>query len=216
MTPMTGLEIITIPFQVWQAPVGSTFPAIDVAPASPWVLMGLNGIQNMGEKGVIVKHSAKYEDTVFRTLGDTGPWKAVRTDEDLTIEFELMDLTLETYAQALDATAFDTTAPTVVVKTTAPTVGEGGFQQMGMYRGITVQEWALLVRGPSPYLGATYAQYELDRCYQSADPAPTFSKKSAGLLMFTYKALMANLAGTAGAAQRFGRITAQNAAKSSS
>ena len=211
MTPMTGLEIITIPFYVWQAAVGKTFPAIDAVPSADWTLMGLNGLQNMGEKGVIIKHSAKYETDPFRTLGDTGAWDVIRSSEDLTIEFELMDLTLETYAQALQVGPYESTD---IVKETVATQEVPGMKQMGLYRGVQVSEVALLVRGPSPYLVNTYLQFEIPRCVQVADPIPTVSKKNAATLLFIYKSLMAGLSGVAGAPQRFGRLIAQTTAKS--
>lgn len=218
-----GNEIITIPFVVWQAPVGTAFPALDVvdptaevgSPPAPtgWVLMGLNGFKNMTEKGITISHTEKIETDPFRTLGDTGAWQAIRSSEDLSFEFELMDATLETYAMALGVGPFETDADDII-KAVAASTSVVGTKSMGLYRGINVAQVALLVRGPSPYLLGAQAQWEIPRCFQAASPKATVSKKDAFALSFTMQALMdQNLPDGAGDSQYFGRLRAMTHAK---
>lgn len=194
---MEPFEIIGAPFTIWMAPVGTAFPLIDGAPATPWVLIGTNGIRNQADTGVTVSHTQKIDQA--RPGGTTGPVKAWRSEEDFMISYSLWDLTLEQYLYALNGIA-----PT----TTAAATGTAGFKKTGLSRGVEITQYALLARGESPYIASANAQYEVPRCYQSASPKTVFAKGKPAALDFEWTALE-DLTATDDA-ERFGRLVAQH------
>lgn len=197
---MEPLEIIAAPFEVWTAPVGTAFPAIDGDPAvGGWTLVGDSGDRDVAENGVAVTHNQTVVE--FRTNGTTGPRKVVRRAEELIVEFDLVNLRIPQYARALNDAA---------VTDTAPGPGTAGHQSIPLHQGFGVAEHALLVRGPSPHLANARMQYEVPRVYQAGAPAPVFSKANVALLRFQYKALEDENAATD--AERFGTLRAQDAA----
>lgn len=192
-------EIIMAPAELYLAPVSTAFPDVDESPASPWVRLGTSGKDNMDEVGVTVTHNQTF--ATKRTLGSTGPVKVTRTEEDLTIEATLLDLTAEQYAKALNG---------VTVTDTAAGAGTPGTRSITMRQGTSVTQFALLCRGASPY-GDSYAgQYQVPKCYQSAAPAPVFSKGDAAALKLTFTAVEDLDAATE--AERFGKLVLQDAA----
>jgi hypothetical protein len=120
-------EIIAAPFQVYFAPVGTTFPLIDANPAAPWALVCSSGDLNYLDDGVKVSH--KQTMNMFRALGDAGSRKVFRTEEDLMIALTLADLTLEQYAHALNSNG---------ISATAASSGVAGFKKIGISRGFSV------------------------------------------------------------------------------
>lgn len=189
----TPYEIIAGPAEVYVAPVGESMPSIGTEPpGGNWTLLGTLGIQEYGEEGVTVSHQESVED--FRGLGDTGPIKAFRTEEELTIAFMLHDLTLEEYARAFD---FATVATDTDDKT------------LDIYKGNEVAYRALLVRtnGISPY-GATYnLQYEVPRVRSDATPEIVFQKGAPAGLALQFRAMVDLSAASESA--RFGIIRTQ-------
>lgn len=165
--------VIGGPFTVWRAPVGTAFPAIAAAPASPWAQIGVNGNKSYSEDGVTVRHSQSVNR--IRSAGSTGPLKSARTDEDLEIEFTLIDLTLETYAQSLSQQTV---------------TDAGGHRVMGPYRGFDIPESAWLLRGPSPYDDTLNLQWELPRGYTEGAPEISLVKGEPGGLQFLVVALV--------------------------
>ena len=196
---MEPLEIIAAPFEVWTAPVGTPFPAIDADPAGAgWTLVGDSGDRDVAENGVTVIHQQTVVE--IRTNGTTGPRKVVRRAEELIVEFDLVNLKIPQYARALnDAT----------VTTVAPGPGTAGHLSIPLHQGFDVAEHALLVRGPSPHLANAHMQYEVPRVYQAGVPAPVFGKANVAMLRFQYKALEDESAATD--AERFGTLRAQHA-----
>lgn len=192
-------EIIGAPFTLWVAPLATAFPLIDADPGVGWSLVGTNGDRNYSDAGVTVTHSQKVDQA--RPAGATGPIKAWRSEEDLMIELELWDLTLEQYQLAING---------VAPVTTAAAAGAAGFKKIGLSRGVEMVQYALLLRGESPYGAAYNSQYEVPRAYQSADAKPVFAKgKPSGLaLQFT---ACEDLDATSDA-ERFGRFVAQHQA----
>lgn len=196
---MEPVEIIAAPFEVYRAPVGTAFPAIDAAPAVSWVLIGTSGDRDIAEAGVTVTHNQTVVE--IRTNASTGPRKAVRSAEELIIEFDLVNLKIAEYAKALnDHTVTDT----------APGTGTAGHVAIPLYQGFEIAEHALLVRGASPEMADTFMQYEVPRVYQAGNPAPVYAKTGAAMLRFQYKALEDENAATD--AERFGHLRAQDAA----
>lgn len=191
-------EIMISPFEVYLAPVGEAFPDVDETPAGNWVKLGTNGKYNYSEDGVTVTH----EQEIFekRTLGSTGPVKAVRTSEGLMIAFVLDDVSMEHYAKILnDATVTDTPAG----------AGTPGTRDIKLRRGPTVSQHALLLKGASPYGDSWAMQYEVPIVYQSENPAPVFSKGESAGLACQFTAIEDPNAATE--AERFGQLVAQDA-----
>ena len=159
MSNGSPFEVIAAPYTLYLAPVGTAFPAIAAAPASPWVKIGTSGDLNYMEEGVTVQHSQTIE--LWRALGDPGPRKAFRTEEGLLISVQLADLTLEQYALALNHNAVTETA---------------NVRKIGLSRGVGVEQRALLARGPSPYDEGLNAQYEVPIAVQMGEPEVVFRR----------------------------------------
>lgn len=196
---MTPYEILAGPYTLWLAPVGTAFPILTAAPAGTWVKIGTNGDANYDEDGVTVSHAMKQE--VARPAGRTGPVKAWTTEEDLMISLKLWDVSLEQYATALNKAA---------VTTTAAGVATPGTKKIGISQGAEITLYALLARGLSPYGDGFVAQYEVPRCYQSANAKPVFKKGKPATLDLEFTALEDLTA--VSAAERFGRLIAQHQA----
>jgi len=190
------LEIIAAPFTAWLAPVGTAFPDVDTEPIAPWVKVGSSGPLNYQDDGVTVQHSQAMN--FFRALGDCGSRKVFRTEEDLKIRFVLVDLTLEQYKLALDSNT---------VSVVAAGVGTPGYKKVGLSRGLATTTYALLVRGPSPYMADGAAQYEVPICVQTGNPEPVMKKGTPAGLALEFTALVDPDA--ASADEYFGRLVAQ-------
>lgn len=198
---MTPYEIIGAPLTVWLAPLDTDFPAINAAPSEDWTRLGTNGDRNYEAGGVTVMHSKTFNKV--RTAGASGPIKAFLDEEDLMFRLTLLDITLEQYAKALNDNA---------VTTTAAGSGTAGFKKIGLSENVGVTaEFALLVRGLSPYDEAMTMQYEVPRCYSSGSAEPVFRKGQPAGLALEFTALEDLSEGVA-ATERFGRILAQHQA----
>ena len=192
-------EVIAAPFQAWLAPVAEPFPEVDTDPAGNWVLVGTNGDRSTTEDGVTVSHSQTTE--TVRGLGATGPIKVFRTEEDLIIRMTVMDLTLEQYTSALNGNT---------VTETAAGSGTAGTKTMGLHRGSSVSQNALLVRGKvSPYGDGWNMQYQVPVVFQTGTPEPVFQKGSPAGLALEFTAIEDPNAATP--EDRFGEIVVQNA-----
>lgn len=192
-------EIIAAPFEVYVAPVGTTFPDVDTAPSAPWALLGTSGNKNITEDGITLTHGQEFAHDEFRFYGTTGARKAVRTSEDLTIEFVLADLSLEQYTYALNgASVTDTPAGS----------GTPGTRSIPLHSGPDVQEYALLLRGPSAYGDGWNCQYQVPRAYQAGAPAPALTKGEPAALQFSFMALEDQ---DAAAGEEFGLLVMQDA-----
>ena len=153
----------------------------------------------MNESGVTMTHTQKIDTAT--PAGATGPAKAWRTEEAMMLGCTIWDMSLEQYTTALNGAG---------IVTTAAAAGKPGHKMIGLSQGIDVTLYALLARGPSPYVANGNAQYEVPRCYQNANPKPAFVKgKPAGLeLEF---AALEDFAAT-DPIQRFGRLRAAHTA----
>lgn len=197
---MSPFEIIGAPLTLWLAPVGTAFPAIDAAPASPWFKVGTNGDRNYDEGGVTVTHGKSYNKV--RPAGASGPIKAFLNEEDLMFGVNLMDVSLEQYQIALNNNA---------ITTVAAGVGSQGTKKIGLSEDVgRTAEFALMARGLSPYNEALAMQFCVPRCFQSGAPAPQFRKGEPAILGLQFEALE-DLT-TAVPQERFGYIIAATAA----
>jgi hypothetical protein len=173
-------EIIAQPFTLYVAPVGTAFPDVGDVPGILWTKVGTSGNLNYDEKGVEVQHKQKTE--VFRSLGDTGPRKAFRSEEDLLISMVLVDISLEQYSLAINFNA---------VGSIVQAPGVSGGKKLGLTRGSDVTQRALLVRGEhaSAY-GDLPAQYEVPVAIASGDPKVVYVKKEPAGLELEWMAMV--------------------------
>lgn len=190
-------EIIASPATFWIAPVGTAFPDTDTAPSGSWTKVGTSGDRSYGEDGVTIEHPQTM--AVFRSLGSTGPRKAFRSAEELFISLMLADLSLEQYAAVISQS----------VTTVAAGVGTPGYKKIGLMRGLTVLQKALLVRGPSPYDDAMAMQFEVPVAVQIGEPQTVFRKDTPAMLAVKWQALEDPNASSE--VERFGRLVAQTA-----
>jgi hypothetical protein len=188
---MNAYELVTGVGQVYIAAVGSTFPALNAAPASPWRLLGDT------DGGVTFMSDDKVEK--IRTDQRLGVVKKTRTEEEPKIKTKFVSHTLENLADFFGVTVTDT----------APGAGTIGTREIQLYRGSEVKEFALLFRGFSPY-GAFPAQYQLKRGSFDEIGDVTYDKKGAALIPVTFGGMEDLSASTD--AERFGKLIAQDAA----
>lgn len=196
---MEPYEIIGQPLSLWLAPVGTAFPDVNEAPANPWVQVGTSGDRSQNEEGVTVTHNQTLNKV--RTGGSTGAVKVFRPEEDLMFRLTLLDVSLEQYKLALNANA---------LTTVAAGAGTIGTKTIGLSRGKSVATYALLVRGVSPYDDGFNMQYQVPRCYQSANPAIAYRKGQPAGIELSFEAL--EDLGAASEDVRFGSIVAQHQA----
>ncbi len=151
-------EVIAGPIQAWVAPLGTAFPLVNVAPAASWILLGTNGDKNITEDGMTIRNAA--EVNLFRSLGQSMAVKAFRVSEDIEVEFDLADMTLEMIDKAVGGPA--TAAGNVV--TTAAGAGTAGFKTLSMVKGFVIPTIALLVRSAiNPYGDGFNMQWEFPK-----------------------------------------------------
>lgn len=194
---MSFTEIIGAPMTLWLAPVGTAFPTIAAAPAGTWIKVGTNGDRNYEAGGVTAMHSKTFDKV--RTAGASGPVKAFLTEEDLMFRVNLVDITLEQYKLALNGNT---------ITTVAAGVGTPGTKKIGLSHNVgSPTEYALLVRGLSPYNEALAMQYCVPRVFQSGAQEVVYRKGGTGAaLALSFDALEDEDA--ASVQERFGYILA--------
>lgn len=190
---LSAYEVITGVGTLYSAPVGEAFPTVGTTPAGNWVTLG----ETSG--GVKVTFSQKTD--IHRTDQRTGPVKATRSEEGILVETKLTQATLENLAKLMGLTVTDTPAGS----------GTIGTREMGLHRGATVTEYALLFRGStqSPY-GAYPAQYELPRGIFDDAVVAEYTVDKPVLFDVKFVALESLTASTE--AERFGKLIVQDAA----
>jgi len=178
-------QIIAGPADVWIAPVATAFPAVNAAPGGGWVALGRT------EGGVTVRHTQSVE--MLMSDQDNAPIKAIRSEEGLEVEFSMAELTLENYKYAINNA------------TVTAEAGPPAIKRIDLYRGYEVQQHALLVRGPSPYMNAQL-QYQIPVVVQTEEPEVEFVRDDKAVLNVVFSALVDFSGGP-----KFGRLIAQTA-----
>jgi hypothetical protein len=157
-------EVVAGPIQAWVAPLSTAFPLVDIAPAASWILLGVNGDKNITEDGMTVRQAA--EVNIFRSLGQSMGVKAFRVSEDVEVEFDLADMTLEAIDKASGGPA--TAAGNVI--STAASAGVAGFKSLSMVKGFVIPTVALLVRsGINPYGDGFNIQWQFPKAVIPGD-----------------------------------------------
>ena len=160
---VSPFEVIAGPARVWLASVGVTMPGITDNDAAILAL----GFVELGrtDGGVSVAHNESIELIMVDQV--TGPVKAIRTEETIVVSFSFANLTLENYAKVLNNVAVATVAAQE--------------RSITLYQGVTVQQFAMLVRGDSPYEDSVL-QFELPVVSQTGSPSLTFTRDDKAVL----------------------------------
>lgn len=182
-------EIIAGPANVWVAAYGTAFPDPGSAPAVGWT----TGALGYTDGGITVTHNQNIEQLMVDQLST--PVKVLRTTEGLTIEFGIVQLTLERYALILNNA------------TVTSDVGPPATKSIPLQKGVDVNRFAMLVRGPSPY-GNFDMQYEVPIVIEAGEPTMTFNRDAKSVLSTSWITLADT---TLPVGEQFGTIRAQSA-----
>ena len=164
-----------------------------------WQSIGYTDQCDLDEAGVTVAHEQSL--TAIRCGGSPGVTKYVRDTEDLTVSFAVQDLTLPAYNLAMDKIGVLESANT----------GGVGWKSIDLERPSQPATYAIVGRGQgmSPYVEdhQGHIQYWIPWCVQAGSPQPVFTRGSAAMLAFEFKAMEDRTPGRAG---RYGRYVAQD------
>lgn len=155
------MEVIAAPLTLWVGPTGTAKPDVNAAPGAGWTKVGAAGAKNYSDKGVVVTHDQTI--VTWKPAGSTGARKAWRTEEFVTVEVELVDVTAEQYAIALNDASVTTAA------------GPPATKSIELQQGATVALFAILARGLSPVDESLAAQYFCPVVFQAENPAPAYA-----------------------------------------
>lgn len=188
---MDVYEVLTGVGTLYIAAAGTAAPAtVETTPAVAWTSLGET------DGGVKVTKTQNIE--TFSTDQRTGNVKAIRTEEGMTVETNLIEATLENLANVINGTVVDTAAG----------AGTIGTRALKLHAGATVTEYALLFRGSSPY-GAFAGQFYVPRGFMNDDVEMDFVKDDKVLIPVKFEALEYLSAATE--ADRFGVVTYKDA-----
>jgi len=193
---MDPLQILVGAGNLYIAPKGETFPAIDADPAGNWEFLGET------DGGVTVTLSQVVD--LHRVDQFTGPVKATRSEETLKIETNVAVTTAELLAFMNGNSVTDTAAG----------AGTAGTRKLGLTSGFDVTEYAFLFRGNSPYQAGANAQFEVVvGVFNQDDIGLEFKKDDKTLVPIMVTALVDPDA--ASEDEQFGRFIAQDASPTS-
>ncbi len=184
-------EVLTGVGKLYVAPAGTAKPDLTSEPGSAWIYLGET------LDGVTVTKSQDISEV--ETDQRTGPVKATRTKEGVTIATKLLEATLENLAVAIGGAQ---------VNNNPPGTGTIGTRTMGLYLGGEVAEFAILFRGESPY-GPYPGQYHVPRGYFGGEVGQEFKKDGSVLIPVEFHAL--EDLDAADATMRFGVVEYQDA-----
>jgi len=164
--------------EIYWAPVLEPFPAVDVAPAGNWALIGTSGSTNYTEDGVSLAFDKSFE--VFRGLGNTYPLKSFLTETDGFVRVSIADMTLAQLRMAFN------------LNTVTSDVGPPAIDSFSLDVGSTLTEMALLVRGAgkSPEFDGSNMQFELNRVVETGSHEIIFVKGDAASVELEFRILL--------------------------
>ena len=171
-------EMVSAPMTLYVAPEQTLAAELSGDPPSPWRFLGLSGSRSISDEGLTFGFTETMESQ--RTLGSTGVAKLFRSEEDLLISFGLLDMTVETFADALSGLG---------VSEVAAATGTAGYRRVDLLRGFNVLNQAFLIRGFSPYGDGMEAQYWVPKGYASFSGDVTYTKGGAAMIPISIMAI---------------------------
>lgn len=129
MTTMNSqpFEMVSGPLTLYRAVAETSAPTLGSDPPSGvWTTIGRSGDQSYSEDGITVTPGQTLEKQ--RVLGSTGPRKVFRPEEELMLNVTILDMTVETFANAMNnATVSDKASVTGAVLSVSVTNGGSGY-----------------------------------------------------------------------------------------
>ena len=170
---------------------------IELGGTTVWTALGYHESCSVSEAGVTIAFDQSVD--FIRCAGAPGAVKAIRSSVDLKVSFELNDMTSEVMAQLLDNAAIIHSANT----------GTVGWRSVRIHRGVEMQQYAVVARGPglSSYVQGGNVQLWIPYSVQTGSPAPVFARSGAAALAVEFTALEDQ---TSGVDLRYGRFTQQD------
>jgi hypothetical protein len=184
-------EVLSGAGTLYVADADTAMPEVDATPGASWTELGET------EGGVTVTPGREIEE--LRTDQRTGPVKAISPEESLLIETALAQATLENLAKVMGG---------VTVTDNAAGASSVGNREMGLYRGSSVNEYALLFKADSPYGSSYKAQYWVPRGYFGGEQGMEYVKDDKVVIPVEFHALEDLDASSE--AERFGKYRAQD------
>jgi hypothetical protein len=169
MAGVSPFEIIAGPARVWLAPTATTFPDDDTADTENGVGEQFEFFTDLGRTDAGVEVLFNQTQKVIYTDQVTGPVKVIRVEEIIMVKFNLADSTVENFFFAVGRVGTSVS-------------DDGNSKSTSLFRGTTVQQYALLVRGDSPYEADAFLQLELPVVVQSGNPSIKFVKQDKSVL----------------------------------
>lgn len=166
-------EIVVGPAEIYTAPVGTPFPAVDEAPAAGWTLLGTSGANNQSEDGVTVRTNVT--SVPVRVAGSVMPRKFTITEKAFQVEVTFYDMSVETLTLAMggdDADIEDGVDDAAFEIPTDP---------------IPTQKALLIRLDQSPYGAGRNSQFEVGGAFQVGNPELVFRKGDAVGVMMTWE-----------------------------
>ena len=159
-----AIELVTAPFDLYWAPVGTAFPDVDAVPAAPWTLIGSGGAVRYSEDGVTVSWDVTTEDV--NVLGDIDPVCVNITGRNMMVKVKMLDHSLDQLRLAFNLNA-------VTVDPGPPETSS-----LDLDTGSELTSIALLVRGEgkSPEFAGANVQWEFDPVIEVASKELTYVK----------------------------------------
>lgn len=177
-------EVIAAPYTAWVAPVGTVFPKLSEAEGafpSAWKKLGTSGAKNYSEGGITVTHGQTHGQ--FISAGGNVPRKKWRTEETGSVQFELVDLSVEQYALIMDNAKVEEVTGANAEQWIQLRRGTGPFK-------VNLQFWALLLRGTSTLNEEKEGQYEFATVCQAGAQSIKYSlKQGPAMLLVQFDAL---------------------------
>lgn len=162
-------------FDIYAAPEGTAWPAINAAPSNTWKKLAISGKKAQTDAGIKFENAQTVE--VWRG-GSTAIQQLARTEEDLKVSMEVADMSHEALSYALNNNA---------VTSDDATSGVAGKKTVSLSKGSEVKTFALLIRGKTPYAEPQAGviacmQIQLPRVFQSGNSETSFTKGSPALI----------------------------------
>ena len=172
-------EIVNGPVTLYTGMDGTPPPEISVPPPNPpWSVLGHSGARSYSDDGVTITPERSYENVMV--LGSTAPQKSFLSEQGFMFTVNLVDMTVETLARAMNGAA---------ITEVAAGVGSGGYRAFDLMIEDNASLIAVVIRGRSPYGDGMFAQHWVPRCQVVGVGEYSYTKAEGTMLEVEFSAM---------------------------